>query len=136
MENNKLLIVTASLGLGGIERMSARISQKYVEKGWSVGIVCLMPKQDKEFYEIDQRIKIYNFENYSKKKVLNIFKWINFLKKIDKEFKPTNILAMTIKICSLCILSFKRKSVSYNIAGYNGMSCQILLFKIVLKRIC
>ena len=111
MENNKLLIVTASLGLGGIERMSARISQKYVEKGWSVGIVCLMPKQDKEFYEIDQRIKIYNFENYSKKKVLNIFKWINFLKKIDKEFKPTNILAMTIKICSLCILSFKRKSV-------------------------
>ena len=81
MENKKLLIVTGSLGLGGIERITTRISKSYIEKGWSVGIACLIPKKQEPFYEIDSRIKIYNFYNHKKKKILNVYKWISFLKK-------------------------------------------------------
>ncbi len=104
----KLMIVTGSLGAGGIEKVTSRIANYYLEKNCSVVICCLFGGGNNVFVPIDKKIKLvfFDFEKQQRKsKLLLSFKWIPFLKKLFSSEKPDFVLAMTLKIGALCSLA-------------------------------
>ena len=110
----KIMIVTGSLGSGGIEKVTSRIANYYQNKQYKVYIVTLLSNSGDSFQTINNDIEIISYKkdvgnNISKK--LSIFSWIKFLKKIFHEIKPNCVLAMTLKIASLCILSRRKENI-------------------------
>ena len=108
-ENKKIVIVTGSLGSGGLERVTALIANWYASKNWNVYIVLLLNVGDNCFVDLDPNVNIISYPNKAEpnsiKKLFLSIKWISFLKKVFKQIKPSVVLAMTLKICALCCLS-------------------------------
>jgi GalNAc-alpha-(1->4)-GalNAc-alpha-(1->3)-diNAcBac-PP-undecaprenol alpha-1,4-N-acetyl-D-galactosaminyltransferase len=104
---SKILIVTASLRFGGVERMVQNIANYYQEKKWSVLIVALLDPEEKVLISLKPEVRTAFFR-YGKGKISNFQKWliaprwISFLRKTIRDFKPTCILSMTFKIGALC----------------------------------
>ena len=110
--NKTILIVTGGLGSGGLERITTNIANIYASKGWVVIISCLLDETGTSFYHLDESIQLsfyYQSKYYVKKNrhFSKIVKWIKYLKSLKKQFNPDVVLAMTLRICSLCILSLK-----------------------------
>lgn len=115
-ENNRILIVTTSLSFGGLSRMARNIANHYVEKGWEVGFALLMGGNEEVRDEIDDKIRLFTYEGFDFedvrkgwKKRFTTFSWIKFIRKTIKEYKPTVVLAMALKIGALTSLAANMK---------------------------
>lgn len=109
-----IIIVTGSLGAGGIEKVTSRIANYYIERGYKVTICCLLEGEEKVFVQLNDKIEILFFnkiKDNSKLKILMTFKWIKYLRGIFKEKKPDCVLAMTLKIGALCVLARKKTKI-------------------------
>lgn len=108
-KKNKYMIVTGSLGMGGLEKIVTNLANLLSKQGNDVSIVCLFDAND-PYFPLEKNIKVFSFngKNNRLSKILNIRKWISFLKKIFREEQPTNVLAMTLKISGLCSLAKKK----------------------------
>lgn len=106
-----LVIVTGSLGSGGIEKVTSLIANFYAKKGYKVSICCLLQSNSNVFVDLDKSIEIYFFRprKPNKKKIFRVIEWINFLRKIFKTIEPNYILAMTLKIGALCSVARDKK---------------------------
>lgn len=114
--NNRLLIITTSIGFGGLARMTRNVANLYVKKGWDVEIALLLDTID-SFGDLDERVKVISFKDFKAsnmssetKKRLSVFKWIKFIKKTVKEYSPSNILTMTLKIGAMTSLAVRGKN--------------------------
>lgn len=107
------MIVTGSLGAGGIEKVTSRIANYYLDKNYEVVICCLLGGKDKVFIPLDSKIKVIFFESQAKckSKLLLAFKWVPFLKKLFSSERPDFVLAMTLKIGALCSLAKGKKKI-------------------------
>lgn len=96
--------------MGGLEKITTNLANYLSKQGHFVAIVCLFDINGKHF-ELDKKIKIISFKSKNNKiaKFLNIGRWIVFLKRVIQQEKPTNVLAMTLKIASLCSLAKNKK---------------------------
>lgn len=101
----KVMIATGSLGAGGIEKVTARIADYYIGRGYEVSICCLLETEEKAFVTLREGVKVFYFDLSSKAetpKILLSGDWIKFLRKTFEEQKPDCVLAMTLKIGALC----------------------------------
>ena len=114
MESKKLMIVTVSLGSGGLERMVANIANKYIEKGWKVCVLTLLNPEGNVFVKLDKEVVHYDFKDISSafassfEKARKTKKWIRFIRQHICDFRPDCILAMTIKIGSMVVIANKK----------------------------
>ena len=112
--DKKLMIVTVSLTSGGLERMVANIANRYVSKGWSVFVLTLLDPNESVFVQLDNKVECRHFKDIAGpdaspiKKALTTKKWIKFIRTNIEDIKPTNILAMTIKIGSMVVIANKK----------------------------
>ena len=107
-------IVTGSLGAGGIEKVTSRIANYYIEKGYKVTLCCLFEGEDNIFVPLDDRIEVLFFKGIkesAKHKVLMTGEWIKFLNRTFQERHPDCVLAMTLKIGALCVLARKNMNI-------------------------
>ena len=109
----RIIIVTGSLGSGGLERVTALIANHYSNKGWSVFVLCLLSKDNNVFVKLNDDVNVIFYpikkDISSLGKFIIFRKWISFLKQVFKDIKPDNVLAMTLKIGALCSLSIPKK---------------------------
>lgn len=104
------MIVTASLGCGGLEKITTEIANYYVRRGWGVRILCLMSYDKSIFYKLSTNVEVVFFNiKRNRKNIFNVPGWISFIKHNMLEFNPSHILAMTLKIGALCSLSKKNR---------------------------
>lgn len=110
----KLLLITGSLGTGGLERISCFVANYFIKKGWDVDILALFEKEDgskKVFNYLEKKVKIHyftgNFDPLNNKKKA-IFPWIKLIKNTINLVKPDSILCMTFKIGSLAAIAAPR----------------------------
>ena len=109
-----MFIVTGSLGNGGIEKVTSRIANYYIEKGYKVTICCLFGGEDRIFVPLNEKIEVLFFngaKENSKAKILMAGKWITFLRDAFKERNPDYVLAMTLKIGALCVLARRKMNI-------------------------
>lgn len=109
-----IFIVTGSLGAGGIEKVTSRIANYYVDKGYEVTICCLFKGEDKIFVPLNEKINVMFFQGIketAKHKILMTGEWIKFLNKAFREKKPDYVLAMTLKIGALCLLARRKMDI-------------------------
>ena len=117
MNNDKrLMIVTVSLTSGGLERIVANIANRYISKGWSVTILTLLDPNESVFVQLDKKVECRHFKDIKGpdaspfSKLMTTKKWIKFIRNNIEEIKPTNILAMTIKIGSMVVIANKKSN--------------------------
>lgn len=108
MKNN-LLIITSSLGAGGLEKMVTKVANYYSKKDWKVTICCLMSREKEIFYHLNKNISVEFFE-YGNSKRKPIISWLRYLRKISEKCDASIVLSMTLKIAALCALSIKHKN--------------------------
>lgn len=113
---NRLLIVITSLGFGGLPRIARNVANHYAEKGWDVGFAFLMSGGEDVRYGLDDKIEIFSYEGFDVrdvksdwKKRFAAFRWIKFIRKTINEYKPTNILVMTLKMGAMTSLAANMK---------------------------
>ena len=152
MKEKNMIIVTGSLGTGGLERIVANVANHYANKGWKVRVLLLLDSD--VFHKLHQSIEVYSFLDRPilKNKVFYILPWINFIKKHIKEHDPCLIVAMTFKIGSLVRIACKNKDVriivreisdpntrsklSNAITDYFVENCSGIIFQTNWERIC
>lgn len=104
----KIVVVTGSLGAGGIEKVTSRIADHYIGKGYEVSICCLLQMEEKAFVPLRKEVKVFYFNSakgLERPKIFISGEWIKFLKKVFEEQKPDYVLAMTLKIGALCSIA-------------------------------
>lgn len=109
-----MFIVTGSLGNGGIEKVTSRIANHFIEKGYKVTICCLFDSADNVFVPIHENVEVLFFDGIketSKAKLFMTGKWVKFLSEAFTERKPDYVLAMTLKIGALCVLARKNMNI-------------------------
>lgn len=136
-----MFIVTGSLGNGGIEKVTSRIANYYVDKGYNVTICCLFGGEDKVFVTLNENIEVLFFDGAkenSKAKVLMAGKWIRFLRDAFKKRDPDFVLSMTLKIGALCVLARKRMDIRISFRETCDPKTKVrsVLFDRLLCRIC
>lgn len=57
-----MFIVTGSLGNGGIEKVTSRIANHFIEKGYKVTICCLFDSADNVFVPIHENVEVLFFD--------------------------------------------------------------------------
>lgn len=122
MKMEKLIIVTGALDTGGVETVTARIANYYIAKGYDVGVVCLLGKEDEVFVPIDKKAKLFFFKEKHGKDRSKLFlatEWVPYLKGIFKAEKPDFVLAMTLKIGALCSLARKGMNIRLSFREIN-----------------
>jgi glycosyltransferase involved in cell wall biosynthesis len=113
MKNNTMLFVTGSLSSGGLEKIVANLANFYARKKIKVVIVCLLSDGSDLFQKIDVSIEVRYFckdKKRKKIKILNTIAWIRYLKKLFKSYSPSIVVAMSLKIASLCSLAKRDKA--------------------------
>ena len=113
--NKTIFIVTGGMGSGGLEKITSTLANIYSKKGWNVVVVCLLEDSKTSFYPLNKNVILTCFKwsgFYKKKKrhFFNVFNWIKFLKSLRKKYNPSIVLAMTLRICSLCMFAFRLKN--------------------------
>ena len=108
---NKLMIITGSLGQGGLEKMTVMVANYYAKKGWGVRVLTLLQNNDEVFQKFEPEVEVNNFKTAddifaNKKKI--IVPWLKFLRRELKDFNPTSILCMTFKIGALASLAYRK----------------------------
>ena len=111
----KLMIITASLGNGGLERIVSNVASSYIDKGFDVYVVTIMNPTGEVFVKLRQEVKIINYNSLKTtpnrvRKLFLVFGWIKFLKRTIKNIKPDYILSMTLKIGALTCIANKTKA--------------------------
>ena len=109
-----ILIVTGSLGAGGIEKVTARIANYYIDKEYKVTICCLLEGSGNAFVSLKDGIDVLFFDEIkyrSSPKILRTGDWIRFLNNAYREKNPDCVLAMTLKIGALCVLARKKMKI-------------------------
>lgn len=98
---NKLIFFTASLGLGGAERVISVLSNNLVDNFDEVEIVLFYDRPI--FYSIDKRVKIISIE--SKTKSQNVFKNIKYLRSYLKISNPSVFVSFMAPFNIIALLS-------------------------------
>lgn len=109
------MIITASLGNGGLERIVSNVASSYIDKDFDVYIVTIMNPSGEVFVRLRPEVKMLNFDSIKSTpgrigKFFLIFKWIYFLKRTIKSIEPDYILSMTLKIGALSCIANKTKA--------------------------
>lgn len=110
----KIMVVTGSLGAGGIEKVTSLIADHFIAKGYEVSICCLLQTQENTFSPPRKDVRVFYFnasKGLDRPKILISGDWIKFLKETFEEEKPDCVLAMTLKIGALCSIARKNKPI-------------------------
>lgn len=104
-----LMIVTGSLGTGGLERITCFIANHFIGKQWNVVVLTLLQKEqgNNTFQYLNEKVKVVPFcgeNDPSKQKIKSIRIWKKMIKENIKTFRPDSILCMTFKIGSMVSL--------------------------------
>lgn len=114
MKNNTIVFVTGSLSSGGLEKIVANLANFYASKKTKVVIVCLLSDGSDTFQKIDPSIEVnYFYSNKKKKriKMFNTISWVKYLKSIFEYYSPSIVVAMSLKIASLCSMAKRDKKI-------------------------
>lgn len=115
--SRKLAIITGSMGQGGLEKITALISNYYSIRGWQVKILTLFQDNVGTKWNLEKNVQIVPFiARYSaiKHRIKSIPKWLVFINKTVNAFSPNSILCMTPRIGTLTACAcpkYKRKIV-------------------------
>lgn len=92
---NKIVLVSPSLKMGGIERALTVLAQYFVEQGYQVVFICCLRAE--KFYQLHQGIKLieplYKRTGGSLNRVLYYPRLVSYLRKNIKEENPDTILS-------------------------------------------
>ena len=141
MKSKKLLIITGSLGSGGLEKMTAMIANHFSQVGWNVAVLTLLQNSDNNFRTLSEKVLVSNFKapwDVLHHKIKTIIPWIKFIKENLKLHSPDTILCMTFKIGALTGLSsrkYKKKIVIREISDPKSKS-RSQFFNKVLEFLC
>ena len=113
MDNKEktLLLITGSWGIGGLERISANIVNRYSDKGWKVVYLALFEEEANPFFPIRDKIVLVHGK-YKRNPLIHKYSsltaWIKLIRNTCKKYDPNNIICMTFKIGSLLRLASKK----------------------------
>ena len=95
----KIFFLVASLGSGGAERVVSLLSNKLVEQGHDIGIVCL--KYNDIYYNLNQDVKVVLAMKQTKNRLTEIL----WLRKYIKKEKPDVVIPFTEGVYCFTILA-------------------------------
>lgn len=90
----KIIFVIPTLGSGGAERVVSSLANELVERGYNIGVVLVISREQK--YEIDSRIKIYSLdciEDQNKITAKRYLRRFNKLRRILKQLAPDVVVS-------------------------------------------
>ncbi len=102
---------TASLGIGGAERVASVMSNYWVQQGWRV-ILLTQKETDEDFYSLDERVirigmGLLDESGGLKDALVQNFKRIRFFRKVIHQYKPDAVISFLPPSNVLAILSAK-----------------------------
>lgn len=114
---NRLLIITTTLTFGGLSRVARNIANYYVGKGWDVAFALLASSPDDVRYGLSDKIEIISYAGFKQydirygwKKKFAVFRWIKFIRRTIDQYKPTSVLALTLKMGAMTSLAANMKN--------------------------
>lgn len=101
-----LMIITGSLGTGGLERITCFIANQFIDKQWNVVVLTLLQKEQENdaFQYLNKKVNVVPFcgkNDPEKQKIKSIKIWKKMIKENIEKYKPDSILCMTFKIGSM-----------------------------------
>ena len=92
----KILIITASLGCGGAERVVAQLANEWVATGNEVTV--LLVRENEVFYWVDPDVRIRFLETKKKKTISSKLAWMRGVRRFVSRSRPDVVLSLPEEI--------------------------------------
>ena len=89
----KYLFMNSSLTNGGSERVMSIIANQFAVNGYDTSMILLRENKTRD-YEMDERVKCYQFKYGTKNKILILLRRLKKIRKYVKEINPDVIIAL------------------------------------------
>lgn len=102
----KIMFFIGSLSWGGAQKIIAVLANSYLSSDYDVAIVTLL--SDKNVFDLDKRIRIVSLARENKSYIKNVKHWINGIKRVVEQEKPSIVVSFVCRINLLVIEGLKK----------------------------
>lgn len=101
--HKRIAFVIGGMGCGGAERVISVLANSYADSGWQVDILRLLNRQCA--YKLRDNIRLIDFCNENKPRLLYLPVWIYKIRKYIKKTKPDKIVSFIARINLITLIA-------------------------------